>query len=114
VQFMRETMMRDSDKPFVLIRAGRGGFTIEPRGARGWRLMLTWIAVSLLIGGAFALFASTDPEGSTFVVGLTLFVLALGGWTIGGIIWMRARAEVVDVHELLRLKREQERKGRAR
>jgi hypothetical protein len=35
-------------------------------------------------------------------------------WTIGGIWCMRARSEVIDVGELIKLKREAERKGRGR
>jgi hypothetical protein len=33
-------------------------------------------------------------------------------WTVGGIWWMKARAEVVDLQELLKLKRELDRKKR--
>ncbi len=106
--------MRDEDKPFILIRHRWGGFNIEPRNARGWRLMLTWIALPLPLLGGFALLVQKQPEGPVFVAALSGFIIAMAAWAIGGIIWMRARAEVVDVQELLRLKREQERKRRGR
>lgn len=104
--------MRDQDKPFVLYRSGRGAFTIEPRGARGWRLMLAWIALSLPIMGGFALLSHMHPQGPAFLAALVIFMVTMAVWAIGGIMWMRARAEVVDTQALLKLKREQDRKTR--
>jgi hypothetical protein len=102
--------MRDQEKPFILTRYRWGGFNIEPRNARGWRLMLTWLALPLPLIGGFALFTEKQPDSPAFAAVLAVFVLAMAIWAIGGIIWMRARAEVVDVQALLRLKREQEHK----
>ncbi|HSF12982.1 MAG TPA: hypothetical protein VLA50_08415 [Erythrobacter sp.] len=107
-------MMRDEDKPFILTKYSWGGFNIEPRNARGWRLMLTWLALPLPLIGGFALFTEKQPDSPAFAAVLAVFVLAMAIWAIGGIIWMRARSEVVDVEQLLRLKREQERKRRGR
>lgn len=106
--------MRDEDKPFILTKYSWGGFNIEPRNARGWRLMLTWLALPLPLIGGFALFTEKQPDSPAFAAVLAVFVLAMAIWAIGGIIWMRARSEVVDVEQLLRLKREQERKRRGR
>jgi hypothetical protein len=104
--------MRDKDKPFILTRYGRVGFNIEPRGARGWRLMLTWLALPLPLIGGIAMFAHRWPASPAYGTALAVFSLAMAVWAIGGVMWMRARAEVVDVEELLKLKREAERKTR--
>lgn len=106
--------MRDDDKPFVLTKYRWGGFNIEPHNARGWRLMLTWLALPLPLIGGFALFTEKQPDSPAFAAVLAVFILGMALWAIGGIIWMRARAEVVDVEQLIRLKREQERKQRVR
>jgi hypothetical protein len=107
-------MMRDEDKPFILTRYRWGGFNIEPRNARGWRLMLTWIALPLPLIGGFTLFAEQQPDSPAFAAVLVAFILAMAAWAIAMILWMRARSEVVDVEELLKLKREAERKQRGR
>lgn len=104
--------MRNEEKPFIMTRYAWGGFNIEPRNARGWRLLLGWISLSLLMIGGFALFSEGQHSQSTFAIGLGVFLLGLAVWTVGGIIWMRARSEVVDVEDLLRLKREAERNRR--
>jgi hypothetical protein len=109
-----EMTMRDQEKPFILTRYRWGGFNIEPRNARGWRLMLTWLALPLPLIAGFALFAEKQPDSPAFAAVLAVFILGMALWGVGGIIWMRARAEVVDVQALLRLKREQERKQRRR
>ena len=106
--------MRDQEKPFILTKYGWGGFNIEPRNARGWRLMLTWLVLPLPLIAGFALFAEKRPDSPAFGAVLAVFVLAMALWGIGGIIGMRARAEVVDVEQLLKLKREQDRKRRGR
>jgi hypothetical protein len=109
-----EVMMREEDKPFILTHYRWGGFNIEPRNGRGWRLMLTWLALPLPLIGGFALFAEKQPDSPAFAAVLAVFIIAMALWGIGGILWMRARAEVVDVEQLLKLKREAERKRRGR
>jgi hypothetical protein len=104
--------MRDEDKPFILTRYRWGGFNIEPRNRRGWQLMLIWLALPLPLIGGFALFTQKQSEGPVFAAVLTAFVILMAVWAIGGIIWMRASAEEIDVEDLLKLKREQERKRR--
>jgi hypothetical protein len=106
--------MREQDKPFILTKYRWGGFNIEPRNARGWRLMLTWLALPLPLIGGFALFAEQQPDSPAFAALLAVFILAMAIWAIGGIVWMRARAEVVDVEQLLKLKRERDREQRDR
>lgn len=105
--------MRDEDKPFVMYRGGPGNFRIVPRGWAGWRITLIWMATVVPIIGFFMAFAMTDPKPPMTYIGPALFMMAMAAWGIGGTVWMRARAEVVDLQELLELKRQRDReKGR--
>lgn len=104
--------MRDEDKPFILTRYGRWSFKIAPRNGEGWRQTLIWMALLAPITGGFVWFVSHNPEGTAFHIALALYVAAMAAWSAGGTMWMKARADVVDIDELLKLKREAERKGR--
>jgi len=104
--------MRDQDKPFVLYRKGPMNFTIVPRGARGWAQFGVWMALLVPPCLWFTDYAASHGEGPALYAGLAGFLGMTLVWTVGGIAWMKARAEVVDVNELLKLKREQERKHR--
>lgn len=104
--------MRDQDKPFVLYRRGPMNFTIVPRGISGWAQFGLWMALLVPLVVWFDAYAASRGEGAPIDAGLALFLGAMLVWTVGGVWWMRARAEVVDVAEMLRLKREAERKPR--
>lgn len=104
--------MRDEDKPFILTRYGRWSFKIAPRNAKGWRQTLIWMALLAPITCGFVWFVSNNPEGTAFHIGLALYVAAMTAWSAGGIMWMKPRAEVVDIEELLKLKREIDAKRR--
>lgn len=101
--------MRDEDKPFVLYRKGPMNFTIVPRGARGWLQFSAWMALLVPMMIVFTVFAKANEGTPAFFVGLALFVGATLVWSLAMILWMRARAEVVDVNALLKLKREEDR-----
>lgn len=105
--------MRDEDKPFILYQSSPWNFKIVPRGAAGWRQFGVWMALSLAMTGVFVWFAVRHPEGPVHFAGLAAYLLALLVWMIGGIRWMKARAEVVDVQALLQQKRDNERKRRS-
>ena len=104
--------MHDREKPFILYRSGRGSFKIVPRNGEGWRQTIIWMALMVPLTGGFIWFASRHPEGTPHYIGLALYLAATMAWAIGGILWMRPRSEIVDLEELLALKREQERKRR--
>lgn len=104
--------MRESDKPFVLYRKSRFNFTIVPRGVRGWTQFAVWMAMLMPPTLAFIAYADAHDSDPGFFVAGALFLLATLVWSLGGIWWMKARAEVVDLDALLKLKREAERKGR--
>lgn len=102
--------MRDADKPFVLYRRGPMNFTIVPRGVKGWVQLVIWMA--LLVPPLLWLndYAAAYGEERALYPGLAAFMGMVLVWSLGGIAWMRPRAEVVDVDELLKLKREAERR----
>jgi hypothetical protein len=104
--------MRDEDKPFVLYRTSRWEFKIVPRGRKGWLALIIWNVLALPMILGFSLYLIEHPAGPAFAIGIALFVIAMTIWAVGGIWWMKARAEVVDVAELLKLKHEAERKRR--
>ena len=106
--------MRDEDKPFIMYRRGRFGFSIAPRNGEGQRQTLIWMTLLVPIVGLLFWFLSKDPGDTAFGIGLAAYIAAMLAWGIGGALWMRARAEVVDLEELLKLKREQDRKRRGR
>lgn len=102
--------MREEDKPFVLYRKGPYNFTIVPRGVKGWAQFGVWIALLVPPSIAFAVYAEANEGRPEFWVALAVYLVATLIWSLAAISWMRARAEVVDVAVMLKLKREQERK----
>ena len=106
--------MRDQNKPFVLYRRGPWNFTIMPRGKAGWAQFAVWMAVFAVPTVVFAIYAERLEGRPEFWAALALYLGATLVWSLASIRWMKARSEVVDVHELLRLKREQERKRHGR
>lgn len=98
--------MRDEDKPFVLYRRGAFNFTIVPRGVKGWVQFAIWMVLLAPPAIAFALYAEAHEGRPEFAIALALFLLATLVWGAGGMLWMKARAEVIDVDALLRQKRD--------
>jgi len=94
--------VRDKNKPFVVFRRGPGSFTIVPRGAKGWTQFALWIALLFPLVIWFDNHTPPPNAGGTYYDGLALFVFGLVVWLVVGIWWMLARAEVVEVAELLR------------
>lgn len=104
--------MRDRAKPFVMYRRGPASFTIVPRGPLGWSQFAVWMALLAALTLWFADHVETNGKSAAFGDGLALFVAGLLGWLIAGLWWMIARAEVVDVAELMRDRQRAERKRR--
>jgi TRAP-type C4-dicarboxylate transport system permease large subunit len=105
-------MMREDDKPFVLYRKGPMNFTIVPRGVTGWAQFAAWMALLAPPTITFAIYAEAHKSSPELWIGLALYLAVTLIWTLAGIAWMKARAEVVDIQKLLRLKREMDRKRR--
>lgn len=104
--------MRDEDKPFVMYRRGTLNFTIVPRGVKDWTQFAVWMALLVPMMIVFTIYAEAHEGTPPFYIALVLLVAATLVLSIAMILWMKARAEMVDVAELLRLKREEERKRR--
>ena len=104
--------MRDEDKPFVMYRRGPWNFTITPRGRSGWLQFAAWMVLLVPALIIFERYAAMLEGTPMFFVALGLFVLAMLIWSLAMIAWMKARAEVIDVTDVLRQKRENDRRPR--
>ncbi len=104
--------MRDSEKTFILFRRNRFIYNITPRNASGWMQMGVWMALFVAMIAGFAAYDSARMADDAFGTVDAVFLLGVLVWAVGGILWMRTRSEVVDVEELLRFKREAQRKSR--
>lgn len=106
--------MAESDKPFICYKAGLK-MSIQPRNRAGWIYTALWtVSMGPLIGG-FVWLMSAEPTGAREIAYATGFVLVMLLWVIAMTIWMKNRSEVVDMDEMLKLKREVDaRKGRRR
>lgn len=103
--------MAEQEKPFICYKAGLK-MSIQPRNRAGWIYFTLWmLSLAPLIGG-FARLMSTGPTGARGIAYLTGFVLIISLWAIAMIVWMKNRSEVVDMNELMKLKRELEAKKR--
>jgi hypothetical protein len=104
--------MRDSDKPFVMYRRSAWNFNIVPRGRSGWTQFAAWMVVFALPTIAFAVYAERF-EGTPHVwAALAAYLAVVMVWSIAMIVWMKARAEVIDVTDMLRQKRQNDRRTR--
>ncbi len=100
--------MREEDKPFVCYRTGRWRMKIVPRNAAGYRGMFVWMLSLIPIVVVFIWAISSEPSGAFLALIVGSYILALLGWVIAMIRWMKARSEIVNLEELLALKRERD------
>ncbi|MFO6446220.1 hypothetical protein ACLBKU_03660 [Erythrobacter sp. NE805] len=105
--------MSGKQRPFVVYVGGAIAYRIAPRGLRGWLHLLVWLA--LLVPAILWLDEHLDSPltRSEYAAGLLLFAVGVVAWLIGGIWWMLAHGEIVQVVEIKR-KRQYERLRRAR
>ena len=105
--------MTETDKPFICYKKG-WSLQIVPRGRAGWFYFTLWmLSLAPLIAG-FALLMSSQPTGAKEIAYATGFMLVMLLWAAVMIVWMKNRSEVVDMDEVLRLKRELDEKKRRR
>ena len=104
--------MRDRVKPFVMYRRGPGNFTIVPRGALGWFQFAVWLALLGALVVWFADHVELNGRGPEFFYGVALFAIGVFVWMVAGLWWMIARAEIVEVAELMRDRQRERRKQR--
>lgn len=103
--------MTDKDKPFICYKSGLN-LKITPRNAAGWRSFAVWMAAILGLTGGFVMLVTrplTQAQVIYATAGFTILILAL---SVAMIRWMYVRSEVVDMNELLELKRERDRQTR--
>ena len=106
--------MTTPEKHFTYYKSGLK-ISITPRTVYGWFTLGLWmVALGPIIWGFAMLMEQTPTSGQTavYVVGLLGATIV---WTVAMVRWMKARSEVVDIDELLEIKREREaaqRKGR--
>lgn len=106
--------MIEEDKPFVCYR-GKWSFNIVPRGGEGWRLLGLWLVPLFLLTGVHIALVANDPDNEAFVGWVSLaFVLFVVAWAVAMIRWMLARSEVINVDDLMAMKRQQDRDRRGR
>jgi hypothetical protein len=106
--------MRDADKPFIAYRQGRWGLKIVPRGAAGWWAFILWMLSLVPVAVLFIVGISREPEGAALIALIGGYVAALVIWGVVMVRWMLARSEVVQIEDLLALKREKEARDRER
>ncbi|MFM5916267.1 MAG: hypothetical protein ACKOOL_01910 [Novosphingobium sp.] len=106
--------MSEKEKPFLCYRGG-GGIKIVPRGAAGWRAFGLWMLALLVFSALWVMTIIQPMSGATFAWLTGGYVALTLVWAVIMIRWMMARSEMVDMNELLSLKREldeQKRRGR--
>lgn len=105
--------MREADKPFVCYRQG-WAMKIVPRNAAGWRAFGLWMASLLPLIGLFVAGMALEPGPRTQIGIVAVFLAASGLWAFAMIRWMLARSEIVQIDELLQLKRERDERNKRR
>ncbi len=101
--------MRDEDKPFIFYRTGKWSFKIAPRNAAGVRATLCWVLALAPIVGLFIWALSTAPNDGIMKLYIVIYGAAMLAWSFAMFRWTKARSEIVDFDELIRLKRELDR-----
>ncbi len=108
--------MRERNRPFVLYIGGLTGYWIKPRGGRGWVQFILWLALLVPLVLWVVDHAAQPHAKSDHAAGFVLFGAGVLAWLVGGLWWMLARAEVVQMVEVRRARqyarREKEREER--
>lgn len=109
-------MMREEDKPYICYKS-KWSLNIVPRNAAGWRYLLYWmlpffalIAVNIWVSAALDANGMNDQKIVTIVVPIFLILTTI--WTIALIRWTKNRSEIIDMDELVALKRDRDRNKR--
>lgn len=111
-------MMRDEDKPFICYKS-KWSMKIVPRNAEGWRYMLYWMLpffamITINIWVSAALDANGVDDQKIVAVVVPVFLILTTIWTIALIRWTKNRSEIIDMDELVALKREVDRNKKSK
>lgn len=93
--------MSEAGKDFIAYRQGRWGLKIVPRNAAGWRATIIWMLMLAPPTGLFSWAMADEPTGIKLAAILIVYLLTTAIWTVGGLRWMWARSEVIDVEQML-------------
>ena len=104
--------MAEDDKMFTCIKSAMN-IRITPRNAAGWRALGLWMAGFFAMLAIFLVSIERVRAGAARGGLTALFLLATAIWVVTMIRWMMARSEMIDVKELLELKRELDRQKRS-
>lgn len=102
--------MRDEDKPFICYQQG-WNIKIMPRNAAGWRALGLWMLVLLLPSFALipiAIRLDDTPQEHLAIWAMVPLLAIMAVTSVAMIRWMKARSEIVDMDELLAIKRERD------
>ncbi len=88
-----------------------------PRNAAGWRYTLYWMLPFLaMVAGTLWTSAVLESNGidekKIVVIVLTSFVVLTTIWTVALIRWTKNRSEIIDMDELVALKRDLDRNNK--
>lgn len=100
--------MAEQEKPFICFKTGTS-IKIEPRNRTGWLYLSLWMLALVPIVAVFTWLMSRElstMQNAAYITGFTLVMIA---WGIAMSRWMKARSEVVDMEDLLKIKRELDR-----
>lgn len=99
--------MSDPIKPFICYKAGLK-MSIQPRTAAGWRAFAGWMAIMAALTGGFVWLMQGRHGAGAAAALVAGYTLAMVCWGVGMARWMYVRSEVVDMAELLELKRQRD------
>lgn len=103
--------MAEQEKPFICYKQG-WNMQIVPRGRTGWTYFALWMSSLIPLVLGFTALLSTEPTGAWEIAVVVGFLLLVTIWAIAMIVWMKNRSEVVDMNELMKIKRELDAKKR--
>ena len=110
--------MREKEQPFICYKS-KWSMKIVPRNAAGWRYMLYWmlpfiamIAISILVSAGLDANGIDDQKIVMIVVPVFLALTTI--WTVALIRWTKSCSEIIDIDELVALKRDLDRNRRKR
>lgn len=109
-------MIRDEDKPFICYKS-KWSMKIVPRNAEGWRYMLYWMLpffgmIAFNIWVSAAMDANGMDDQNIVVIVVPVFLILTTIWALALIRWTKNRSEIIDMDELIEMKRDRDRKNK--
>jgi uncharacterized membrane protein YccC len=85
-----------------------------PRSGFGCWSLGAWLALLGAFTGLFVWVVVSKPPPGQLAASIVIFTLLTLAWSLAMIRWMYLRSEVIDMNELLRLRKQLEQKERGR